>query len=578
MGAAQSKRRRKERKRKKKIHMGLPNFDVPRSASADVIRTLSLTGAFCPYCQHSSGRRTYSGSFESSHPFGCPRCLRGQNDDIRGDGYDSCPSYSNSNCCLNPSNLMGSGLVPTTSVRLDRSTMSLNRNLDGRVSKLAQSKSSDFSEILDLLRLHEDKKRELSLLLTSPPLLTPPRESSSENVTPTITVTEDTNQFPGLASAQSVELASAQSVELASAQSVELASAQSVELATRESPGLASQQPHSEKPPTKKAITLLEDEASRLARWQKQKQMAQQLRTLRKHIQLQEATHRLVPFPILGNPTASSQTDLPCSSTERLTTSKHTQQEAPASFDNSKTILATVENTRRSFRSKFSKMSNYKYLDSHPVLSRLQNEQNNRLESMERRMKEIRASAMQEAERRKFAEIFPAKEDNAKTEKMMQEAREMLERIKEERKKKREEGERQNVQTQSCGGSSQILSGVNDQDSRNAEDSGEIIPVHILTTRGANSVLTAMSSVQQEAQPNPVQKGDKSSKQKEKSDWLNNAWPNMNLGQPLTWILLPFLLFPLILRLLLSLLINTGSGNNRSSSSSASSRETKPRK
>lgn len=65
-------------------------------------------------------------------------------------------------------------------------------------------------------------------------------------------------------------------------------------------------------------------------------------------------------------------------------------------------------------------------LEDHPVLTKLQNEQNARLESMEQRMNRIRTNAQQAYERKKFAHLFRAKKEDVKTDELLQEARDML--------------------------------------------------------------------------------------------------------------------------------------------------------
>ncbi|KAH9513422.1 hypothetical protein Btru_032980 [Bulinus truncatus] len=526
MGAAQSKKKRKERKRRKRLLMGTSGFNLPRSASVDFIRTHSLFLSSCPHCQglgsSSVDRHTISGLFHDSDKCACrDRRLRGELMD-EADGYQSCPSYSNSNCCLSIANPGHSSVASSTSAcwEMERSTMSLNRNLNVRSNKIVQSKSSEFTELLDILKRYEDRKRELSSIISlQPPSLTH-REKKRTNLNvpsppPTVALNDELPE-PQDSSAKEIS-----------------------------------------KTASKKPITLLEDDESRLARWKKQKMMAQQLRTLRKHIQLQEASQRKSHVPFLGEPTAEH--GKPNSSTH------------PETPDSEKTLTQIVDTNQRGQRSKFSKMSNYKYLDNHPVLSRLQNEQNNRLESMERRMKEIRISAMQEAERRKFAEIFPAKQDHSQTERMMQEAKEMLEKLKEEKKKKKEGVKGAELQTDH---SSTLAN-----ESRTADDSGEVIPVHVVSTSAVRPVDNTINLVEQQTILRTDGKEEKKDGENKKTDWLNNAWPNINLDQPLTWLLLPFLLFPLILRLLLNLIISTGTNTGHNTDGrNTGHRETKPKR
>lgn len=67
-------------------------------------------------------------------------------------------------------------------------------------------------------------------------------------------------------------------------------------------------------------------------------------------------------------------------------------------------------------------------VDDHPALTRLQNEQNLRLEKLEQRMLKIRTSAQQAYDRKKFAHLFRAKKEDPQTDKLLQEARDMLQR------------------------------------------------------------------------------------------------------------------------------------------------------
>ena len=65
-------------------------------------------------------------------------------------------------------------------------------------------------------------------------------------------------------------------------------------------------------------------------------------------------------------------------------------------------------------------------LDDHPALSKLQNEQNSRLENMEHRMSKIRTNAQQSYDRKKFAHLFRAKKEEPKTDRLLREAKDML--------------------------------------------------------------------------------------------------------------------------------------------------------
>lgn len=103
-------------------------------------------------------------------------------------------------------------------------------------------------------------------------------------------------------------------------------------------------------------------------------------------------------------------------------------------------------------------------MNSHPVLTRLQNEQNKRWENMEQRMNKIRTSAMQEAERRKYAQMFKAKQNDDRTKVLLQKASAVL--------------------------SSDIMRErlppptlMEEEEEEEDSDCGEIIPVKILTQK-----------------------------------------------------------------------------------------------
>ncbi|CAG5118447.1 unnamed protein product [Candidula unifasciata] len=537
MGAAQSKKRKRDRKRKKKLQIGMTSdFDMPRSASVDVLRTLNISAACCSHCQQLR-ERTICRSLGGSHHLLSHTCWHGARSDTssRRDGYESGPCCSASAHCLTAS---------IAGLEIERSTMSLNRNFAGRSSRFNESKSSEFNELLEILKHHggqggHSPSPESAII----------QSQANENNDDDIIVAPAT-----VTTTPTVVLTS-----------------------TEDSQSGNTDQPVQGQ---KKTISILEDEESRLARWERQKLMTQQLRTLRRHIQQQEAAgrveHSALPFEILSSTKKTEVSSAQNISVEHapVLTSDTFENSASSSPESKESSNAS----RRILRSKFSRMSNYRYLDNHPILSKLQNEQNNRLETMERRMKEIRISAMQEAERRKFAEIFPAKEDNSRTERMLQEAKETLEKLKAEKRKKQEMQQKQKAQlTITSAGSNRLYSDTHDEDSRTDDDSGDIIPVHFMPKVGDISPPSSDTTlIHQEAQSSKSQaKNVKSRDKSSTSHWLNEAWPNINLGKflgnPLTWFLLPFLMFPLILRLLLSLVINTSNNNSHTSNSSSSS-------
>ncbi|XP_060584832.1 uncharacterized protein LOC132740833 [Ruditapes philippinarum] len=129
-------------------------------------------------------------------------------------------------------------------------------------------------------------------------------------------------------------------------------------------------------------------------------------------------------------------------------------------------------------------------LDDHPALTKLQNEQNARLESMEQRMTRIRTNAQQAYDRKKFAHMFRAKKEDSKTDKLLQEARDMLQ---------------QNIEMRNSG-----------QD-KQTDYAGEIIPVQIVESR-------------------------ETSEQEDESYLHLTSFGSLQFSEPVMLLILPFLL------------------------------------
>ena len=123
-------------------------------------------------------------------------------------------------------------------------------------------------------------------------------------------------------------------------------------------------------------------------------------------------------------------------------------------------------------------------LDTHPAVTRLQNEQNLRLEGMEQRMNKIRKSAQQEAERRKFAHLFRARtEDTVQTEKLLKEASVALQLFKQEKQKRKSSEQKCPLfcDDSSPAGAKMRASQLTE------EDQGDIIPVHIVSDKSSSA-------------------------------------------------------------------------------------------
>lgn len=131
-------------------------------------------------------------------------------------------------------------------------------------------------------------------------------------------------------------------------------------------------------------------------------------------------------------------------------------------------------------------------IDDHPALTKLQNEQNTRLEHMELRMSRIRTCAQQAYDRKKFAHLFRAKKEDSRTEQLLQEAREMLQ-----------------------ANAERAQSGC-DKDNNNTY-TGEVIPVQLL----------------EESQE---------SSEKDESSLPLSTFGSLQLSEPIMVLILPFLL------------------------------------
>lgn len=175
-------------------------------------------------------------------------------------------------------------------------------------------------------------------------------------------------------------------------------------------------------------------------------------------------------------------------------------------------------------------------LDNHPAMTRLQNEQNSRLENMEQRMKKIRQSAQQELERRKFATLFRARsEESSHTEKLLHEASEALQLFKKQKQMKKP---KYNIFASHALSTetSLLYGGVMRGDSQEKEesDSGEIIPVRIVSDKSLICEQT-------------VNKKPASVAEEKKASWVLQPLEAFNISGPVMWLLLPFLLPVLLL-------------------------------
>ncbi|RUS87344.1 hypothetical protein EGW08_004886 [Elysia chlorotica] len=850
MGAAHSKKRRKERKRKRRHQqggLGLPSarFDVPRSVSVDALRSYGVSASpsaagGCSHCPHCGGwtwgheggtgrgdrdRRTFSGLIESSRVcHGFHRCLRGQYDDMQGaagahhaTGYDSsdvdndidAADWSNHASC--PACSLG-GSREDLSVACpgpELSTMSLNRHSGLRVnlklSQSSQSRSAEFSQLLDILsRLEDAKARQLepgslsehgygkstvhqmsaprqvpacthpprcnptstaslpdqwhrvavartpSNTVEAPALVpsntkspsppptqvmghaeleqsaslskaecsTPTDAAATDTTTPHTTTTTTCASSSAAGSTVTTSTATTTCASLSAAGSTATTTTSQPPTATTitqlptatitqpltataiTQPSAATTAPtpqltvtttttttsapaattgHAATATSKKTLTVLEDEKTRLARWEKQKLMAEQFRLLRKHLLARDASlntqrHAVdatepLPLSLQGpldavelylssqstshssvkssdlnssfsntssaqslpnpsqedasyvrpgylssqsfssnrpkealerkaaNPTVRSSSFTYSSSTRRKSSTDPDSSSSPLT-DNDKTAFDSSQAYQSvddpasapqasQGRGKFSRRNqNFRNLDNHPVLSRLQNEQNSRLERMERKMRCIRASAEQAAERKKFEQIFPARQEVLVEDERqrMREAEEALAKLKEETKRKKQMKKlslKENTASLSESGNvNAALSCVADaledgkgHDSKAQDESWDVVPVQVLAGRDC-SPSSLIGRGRDDNETDTKSEGTQPQDARKKLNWLNSTFSsiNMDLGNPVSWLVLPFLLFPLILRLLLSLALNSKPPPTEPTASPANSR------
>ncbi|KAK3101974.1 hypothetical protein FSP39_007754 [Pinctada imbricata] len=157
-------------------------------------------------------------------------------------------------------------------------------------------------------------------------------------------------------------------------------------------------------------------------------------------------------------------------------------------------------------------------VDDDPVLTKLQNEQNRRLERMEKRMSQIKLHAMQEVERRKFAHMFRAK--NEPTTELLHKAKDTL--VKDCERELSEHSSADDVRTDV-------------RMTKLDSDKGEIIPVTIVKDRDCDQT-----------------EGDNSEKKVVEKKSLFQTMPalnNMDLNDPKSYLFLPFL-FPIFVILM----------------------------